>query len=1445
MNKKLFYALSVCCLLLMAGNISANIRRVTRTAIDNNAGSLKKEVASLADGDTIMFADELKDQVITLTGNIDSYWLDGKYVAIIGNGVVIDGSGTISINAGECRLENLIVKGSVSLCNVSRSAYIKNCAFSTSSISSLPFRLVMDMTYDSGHYSNVEVIVEGCSFTPIDGRGMVSSEWTVPPGEASNAGYTISAHFISCTFVGAQKYGDNPSFIKTSNTSLYAGLDVTLTNCVMVDPCPDQEAVTYGLNSLTSNGYNVIKGIVDDTSWSPQETDVVDATIPDPLVLHGGVYKVVADNAAYQHLPANAVEQITLPDGADFPEYDLLGNPIDYTQATHSGAIQAIGAQIESIVLKRDGEELENGGSLALATGATLPLTAEILPWDADQTISWTSSNTNVATVSTDGLVRAMQEGTTVITATTQDRRHSVSVTFSITGQAVVTGVVLDKSTLSIDSAFAKKLTASIVPTTAGAVPLSWQSDAQEIATVDNFGRVTAHAPGSALITVTASAGDAGTFTATCNVTVKPADYTTGVFVVNEDWFGHNNSTINYLYPNGNWNYRVFRTENEGHELGATSQFGAIYGGKFYIVSKQYRDPGASAIGSRLAVADAVTMKVEREHTVIADDESGTSIADGRSFLGVDETKGYVGTSNGIYILDLETQELTGERVTGTEGDPQGGDDPSLGGNAGLYTGQVGTMLRAGDRVFAIHQKAGILVIDAHADTLVTTIAAPELNDPAHPFNTHVYGSIVQSKDGNLWASVAVESSGLTPGADFILKLDPYTLDTVRVNITAGAGTGASWYAWTPDPFFAGVNENKLYWAATGNAMFDPVSVVYEYDIDRNVCSRLINLNNYDDGLWYIYSASIRIHPVTNDIYATVFRANGKNKYRTLRISSVTGLVLDTYLMEDNYWFSSLPVFPDKAEPVVSGALTDISIAEETRIWLGDKVTDDDNMDAAIMKSILPGYDATLISARVWRDSLIVAPLKEVTEATPTTLTLKFNSNGKTVQHTITVTVEANSAVVETPFELNRHTLTLDIAQTAQLRLTEESQGYTVSWRSLNENIAMVNSTGKVAGLAEGTTKIITEDVAKGKADTCVVTVRPPAVVEDPFELNTHSLTLDIAGTAQLSLTAPERYNVSWRSLNEDVAMVGNAGKVRGIAEGTTKVIAEDVVKGKADTCVVTVRPAPIEYTIGLNHSVLVMNAGERMPLQATVSPDVPKQTVTWTASDPGVGDVTASGTVVAIMAGYSVITASLPDGTSASCRVTVRDLPIAPEVDDVKSDEVTLSFPKLSGTSYYMVHLYEVAGGERTPVVALQVNPEGTVISETRLRASDNTIHLTLKDLKAASHYEADIDVVREIDGKAEVVSVLHASFTTGSPTGIDSPTGNQAKVYYENGSLRLVNLEGYTCRVVTLSGQRLQSYRVTLPEEMHHIRLSSGVYILTAEKPGDRKTFKFVVLP
>ena len=288
----------------------------------------------------------------------------------------------------------------------------------------------------------------------------------------------------------------------------------------------------------------------------------------------------------------------------------------------------------------------------------------------------------------------------------------------------------------------------------------------------------------------------------------KKADYTKGTFIVNEDWYGHQNSTINFLTNDGEWVYRVVQKENPGVELGCTAQYGQIYGDKFYVMSKQEKDPGASVVGGRVNILNAQTMKMEKQIQTISIGDNGTSNADGRAFLGVDEHKGYVGTSNGIFILDLDKQEITGS----IEGTTNGG------GSAyeQLYSGQIGSMIRVNDRVFAVHQKSGLLVIDANTDKVEKAIASPE---------GWCFGSVVLSKDGNLWLSLA-DTSGSGQADNRIVKLNPNTLEQTIIDLPEGIyGPANSWYAWTPDCFCASNQQNVLYWNGGSNSWFSNYTI--------------------------------------------------------------------------------------------------------------------------------------------------------------------------------------------------------------------------------------------------------------------------------------------------------------------------------------------------------------------------------------------------------------------------------------------------------------------------------------------------------------------------------------------------------------------------------------------------------------------------------------------
>ena len=65
---------------------------------------------------------------------------------------------------------------------------------------------------------------------------------------------------------------------------------------------------------------------------------------------------------------------------------------------------------------------------------------------------------------------------------------------------------------------------------------------------------------------------------------IKPAN---GFYIANEDWFGHDNGTVNYFKNDGTIVYRAYRAVNAGETFGVTTQYATIWGEYAYFVSKQ------------------------------------------------------------------------------------------------------------------------------------------------------------------------------------------------------------------------------------------------------------------------------------------------------------------------------------------------------------------------------------------------------------------------------------------------------------------------------------------------------------------------------------------------------------------------------------------------------------------------------------------------------------------------------------------------------------------------------------------------------------------------------------------------------------------------------------------------------------------------------------------
>ncbi len=157
-----------------------------------------------------------------------------------------------------------------------------------------------------------------------------------------------------------------------------------------------------------------------------------------------------------------------------------------------------------------------NKTTLSLHTGEVEPLSATVDPSDA--ALSWTSSNTAAATVSTTGKVTAVGNGSAVITVSATDGSGKKA-TCSVTVTTLVTGISLNKNTLNLNEGASETLTVTISPSTASNKSVTWSSTNTSAATVDQNGKVTAVSKGTAAITATANDGTG--IKATCSVVVR------------------------------------------------------------------------------------------------------------------------------------------------------------------------------------------------------------------------------------------------------------------------------------------------------------------------------------------------------------------------------------------------------------------------------------------------------------------------------------------------------------------------------------------------------------------------------------------------------------------------------------------------------------------------------------------------------------------------------------------------------------------------------------------------------------------------------------------------------------------------------------------------------------------------------------------------------------
>lgn len=164
--------------------------------------------------------------------------------------------------------------------------------------------------------------------------------------------------------------------------------------------------------------------------------------------------------------------------------------------------------------------------SITLYKGSYKTIAAVVTPSGAaDPAVTWSSSDTNIATVDSTGKITAKglltgkDYGDCVITAQTSNSTVKATVNVHVLSAVLVTSLTLNKSDLALNVGDEETLTVTGTPSNATNKTLLWTSSNKDVATVTASGKITAAGKGTAVIKAEATDGS-GKYVS-CVVTVN------------------------------------------------------------------------------------------------------------------------------------------------------------------------------------------------------------------------------------------------------------------------------------------------------------------------------------------------------------------------------------------------------------------------------------------------------------------------------------------------------------------------------------------------------------------------------------------------------------------------------------------------------------------------------------------------------------------------------------------------------------------------------------------------------------------------------------------------------------------------------------------------------------------------------------------------------------
>lgn len=977
--------------------------------------------------------------------------------------------------------------------------------------------------------------------------------------------------------------------------------------------------------------------------------------------------------------------------------------------------------------------------------GESIQLTASVMPSNAtDKSIVWASSKQSVATVSDNGRVTAVAEGTSNVTATaaggkTATCRITVSKKF-----IEVTSIAIAPSSLELVEGDEATLTATVKPDNATDKTVTWSSSATDVAQVDN-GKVTALKEGETTITA-----QSGNKTASCKVLVskktvqvesielRPSSL--ALVEGESEWL-----TATVLPENATDKTVTWSSSNAGVAIIEGGQVTAKKEGEATITARAGEKEASCKVIVTKRIIPVTSVTLSKNEATLNKGEEITLTATVSPSDATDKTVSWSSSDTSVATVDqsgtIKAQKSGQSTITASAGDKKATCEITV------ITPVENVTLDRTSVSLEVGQSTTLVATISPNDADNKTVAWSTSDDSVASVNN---GTIQALSEGTATITATVDGKAASCVVTVQKKVIPVSSITLdKKSLALNKGESATL---TATVYPADATVNSVSWSSSDVTV---VSVDQNGKVTAvNGGSATITARAGEQSATCVVTVSVPVTSISlnkssldlnkgesETLIATVSPSDATENTVTWatsnkRIATVdqNGLVT---AVEGGTATISATCGGYKAECVVTVTVPVASITLSKQN-LSLKKGDSANLTATVSPSNATDKTVTWSSSD---ESVASVSSGKVTANKSGTATITASAGSLSATCAVSVTTPVQSIT------LNMNSTTLEEGQGITLTATilpDDADNKSVTWTSSNASVATVDADGNVSAVKSGMAKISAS--ADGVAATCEVTVLAKVIPVSSVTLDHTSLNLTKGQSETLTATvnpsdATDKA-VTWTSSDSFVASVDQNGKVTAANGGNATITA--TAGGQFATCSITVT-VPVA-SVTLDKPSITLTEGESTSLQATVNPsDATDKTVTWSSSNANIATVDQNGKVTAVNGGTATITAKAGD-KEATCNVTVT----------VPVQSIVLNITSKTIKAYESLQLEAtISPGDATNQTISWTSSDGSVASVT-----SNGLVQGLK--------EGEATITAEVDGKSAECKITVIQTSTGGNEGI-----------------------------------------------------------------------------